>query len=546
LDFFYVYLPSLIKIKLRTLGDPTDVDIPYQFETPLIEGAASYCAIRHPELPMSAIILHRHSTKNIARDEDNVKFSNFIDSTRATFSLWIWGLILILPDTLQDLVVSELIIFSVTMITYGFAKLFIIIGLTADKLNELFFEKHNILAWISFVIFLFALIIATIIIRRKLRSENLWSVYIPEWLNNFGSSDDKIPTVERALGEKNTQEKSIWGIAIENEVSKTAIRKYSEPKVYATDENDQLPSNSDEVIGESMDQNEEQISTNYETEDDESMANGQLSTKHSKKHDAFLASRDTDDLSHNLAIALDPDSTEEKIIEVSPWGVVTKSPKKKTPKSQAKPSVKVEKDLPQLRKVSLLSGPPDNASAVVKKEATDEDSSRDIGITMSNDRKKEMEFVRLAAKKDQIISASEKEVIPHDFSEIPRSDTDNVLTVNEIENEIDGALSLVPDPQSTRRKSLSRLSPTSLFGATQVESPPESPESIRPRTTSTINDNDDNSSQPSLLHSPESRPQTSTVPTNDSSADRRNTHILSDTISPTFKESSGKTRSDFD
>lgn len=213
--FFYVYLPSLIRVKLRALGDPTDCDIDFQFETPLIEGASSYCAVRHKELAIAPVILHRHATKSAAREGDGSRDMSSV--ARASVSLWLWGAILILPEAFQNVVVSEIIVFAVNSVMFlvvSIAPFFV--GAWHAVFHSLAFE--NIYATLAIVGIVLIVVGTSLLLcfrrRRQLASANIWTVNVPDWVSRFvatgndSTAKDGKVEIEAALSD--THHQSMW------------------------------------------------------------------------------------------------------------------------------------------------------------------------------------------------------------------------------------------------------------------------------------------------------------------------------------------------
>jgi len=215
--FFYSYLPSLIKLKLRALGDPTTSydDLPFEFSTPLFDGSVDYLVARHnKKVTMASILLAGHfrrkaeelalrlevhqknvsnkssilqkfrrlsstlvSSKEVIPNEAQMiekrkqsTFAQQLNQTKESFMrrrstawnatinkvqewrdpevkrqkdiqkynpdylrkhtitllrlttwIWVWAFLLILPEALQDLIASELIVFGTTTIFYAMA-----------------------------------------------------------------------------------------------------------------------------------------------------------------------------------------------------------------------------------------------------------------------------------------------------------------------------------------------------------------------------------------------------------------------------------------
>ncbi|KAJ8604523.1 hypothetical protein CTAYLR_000946 [Chrysophaeum taylorii] len=251
--FFFLYLPSLIKLKLRSLGDPTDDDdLPFNFETPLFMGAIDYLAARHSKhLSMASIILTRRVQTTATTDDERRqqgkrwvqqikhqkdkllltarlkkiddenrerKRNSFLDPAElrhkrllnvsiATFFLLLWGAIIILPDGLQDLVVGEVVIFAVNLAILGF---FSLIGGAVTKAAAHVATGLGLLAIIILVLSgaLLIAVAAWIIRRRWLRPDQVRVE--PAWLS------ENPDAAKRRVINKPKTDGALWSYCQEN------------------------------------------------------------------------------------------------------------------------------------------------------------------------------------------------------------------------------------------------------------------------------------------------------------------------------------------
>ncbi|KAJ8612814.1 hypothetical protein CTAYLR_002026 [Chrysophaeum taylorii] len=318
--FFFVYLPSLIRIKLRALGDPTDRDINFRFTTPLIEGAASYCAVRHSELSIAPAILHRHATKNVAREENS---GNLADVARISLSLWIWGAILVLPDVLQNLVVNELIVFAVNTVTLIILSIApAVVGVwyalralaSGDQAVWVWLTVVNVVASVAFLVGVCLLRPEWLRPRGQQRaSRESFAVNMPEWLRKLttGASDDVAVASESSAAASSV---------------KAALRDVDNASIWLPEEASESKSQASCEASANKKKKKkrrgDKSPTGTSTDPVIMLKEPELGTEEAKRHRNFISRSGSGDIKE-LAKRLN-EADQGQSVEVSPWGVTGK------------------------------------------------------------------------------------------------------------------------------------------------------------------------------------------------------------------------------
>lgn len=325
--FFFVYLPSLIRFKLRALGDPTDRDINFSFETPMIEGAASYCAVRHKNLSMAPILLHRHAMKSVAR-EDGQRNSSLV--ARASISLWIWGAILILPETLQDLIVSELIILVVNVSSISILTLLPIFDAAWSSFKGWLTGDQAVYAWLTLTLITVILAAGAFYMWWLSRgfARGSWSLGIPDWVSKVPEGGSSSPTSNAASKSitsvlRDPRNESIW-VASDEANSQLGHQKTSRNNKKRRRRG--LPSE-DEVGWRSSSAGSSPQPAAAAAPNTCQNAVAMVKPRDSRRHRKYsTAPVDREDVHDMVQPGINRKTEASSRLEVSPWGVVTKTP----------------------------------------------------------------------------------------------------------------------------------------------------------------------------------------------------------------------------
>ena len=146
--FFNVYLPSLLRTRLRSLADlrgPSD----FEFATPLREGAAAHVAAQKKHLPLAALVLAKPKPAAEAT-------AAAAPRRNAGVAVAVWAAVLLLPELLQDLVVDELIVAGVSALMV----LVVEVGQLASRDALRLLDRVGLAVWLASLVGGFVAVVA--------------------------------------------------------------------------------------------------------------------------------------------------------------------------------------------------------------------------------------------------------------------------------------------------------------------------------------------------------------------------------------------------
>ncbi|KAH8050391.1 hypothetical protein JL722_11357 [Aureococcus anophagefferens] len=147
--FFNVYLPSLLRTRLRSLADlrgPSD----FEFATPLREGAAAHVAAQKKHLPLASLVL-------AAQPKPAGEVTAAAAPRRnAGVAVAVWAAVLLLPELLQDLVVDELIVAGVSALMV----LVVEVGRLASRDALQLLDRVGLAVWLASLVGGFVAVVA--------------------------------------------------------------------------------------------------------------------------------------------------------------------------------------------------------------------------------------------------------------------------------------------------------------------------------------------------------------------------------------------------
>ncbi|KAK7249069.1 hypothetical protein SO694_00044125 [Aureococcus anophagefferens] len=147
--FFNVYLPSLLRTRLRSLADlrgPSD----FEFATPLREGAAAHVAAQKKHLPLAALVLAAQPKPASEATAAAAPRRN------AGVAVAVWAAVLLLPELLQDLVVDELIVAGVSALMV----LVVEVGRLASRDALQLLDRVGLAVWLASLVGGFVAVVA--------------------------------------------------------------------------------------------------------------------------------------------------------------------------------------------------------------------------------------------------------------------------------------------------------------------------------------------------------------------------------------------------
>ncbi|KAH8080381.1 hypothetical protein JL720_9074 [Aureococcus anophagefferens] len=180
--FFNVYLPSLLRTRLRSLADlrgPSD----FEFATPLREGAAAHVAAQKKHLPLAALVLAAQPKPASEATAAAAPRRN------AGVAVAVWAAVLLLPELLQDLVVDELIVAGVSALMV----LVVEVGQLASRDALRLLDRVGLAVWLASLVGGFVAVVAVAAAcRRCYARDEAFSVF-PDFL--FPKSPQQRPSL---------------------------------------------------------------------------------------------------------------------------------------------------------------------------------------------------------------------------------------------------------------------------------------------------------------------------------------------------------------